>query len=67
MVWYVVIVGISVLADQLVKWWTVQNIELYETIFNNPILSLTYIKNEGAAWSILEGKMGFFFSSKNKI
>ncbi|MEG0284665.1 MULTISPECIES: signal peptidase II [Vagococcus] len=61
MVWYVVIVGISVLADQLVKWWTVQNIELYETIFNNPILSLTYIKNEGAAWSILEGKMGFFF------
>ena len=60
MVWYVVIVGISVLADQLVKWWTVQNIELYETIFNNPILSLTYIKNEGAAWSILEGQKWFF-------
>lgn len=58
---YVSIIGISILLDQLVKWWTVQTIDLHETIFSNPILSLTHIRNEGAAWSILEGKMWFFF------
>ena len=57
---YVLIASVSVIIDQLIKWWTVQNIELYETVFNNPVLSLTYIRNEGAAWSILEGQMWFF-------
>ena len=57
---YFFIVLISVVLDQLVKWWTVQNIELYSTLFQNPILSLTYIQNNGAAWSILEGQMWFF-------
>lgn len=60
MLLYVIIVAISVFIDQVVKWWTVQNIELYETVFNNPILSITHIQNNGAAWSILEGKMWFF-------
>ncbi|MBO0476248.1 signal peptidase II [Vagococcus sp. DIV0080] len=57
---YVFIAGLSVVIDQLIKWWTVQNVELYETVFNNPILSLTHIRNSGAAWSILEGRMWFF-------
>lgn len=56
---YVLIASLSVVIDQIIKWWTVQNIELYETVFHNPFLSLTYIRNEGAAWSILEGKMWF--------
>lgn len=60
MVLYGVIIFLSVLIDQLVKWWTVSNIDLYETILKNPILSLTHIRNNGAAWSILEGKMWFF-------
>lgn len=57
---YIIVAFVSVLADQIIKWWTVSHIELYETTFNNPVLSLTHIRNNGAAWSILEGKMWFF-------
>lgn len=47
--------------DQWVKYWVVSNIALGETKeFIPNILSLTFIKNTGAAWSILEGKRGFF-------
>jgi len=54
----VVLVGI----DQLIKYFTVQNIELGEVIELIPnVLSLTYIRNTGAAWSILEGQMIFFY------
>lgn len=48
--------------DQLTKYLTVQNIELYEVIeFIPGFMSFTYIQNTGAAWSILEGKMWFFY------
>ncbi|MEG0254622.1 MAG: signal peptidase II [Vagococcus sp.] len=60
MILYGVLVFTSVLIDQVIKGWTVSNIELYETVFSNPVLSLTHIRNSGAAWSILEGKMWFF-------
>lgn len=52
-----VIVGI----DQWVKLWTVSTFELGESqsVISN-IFSLTYIRNTGAAWSLLEGKMWFF-------
>ncbi|KAF1296103.1 signal peptidase II [Enterococcus sp. JM4C] len=51
------IVGI----DQWVKFWTVSNFELGESQSVIPsILSLTHIRNTGAAWSLLEGKMWFF-------
>ncbi|KAF1301497.1 signal peptidase II [Enterococcus saccharolyticus] len=47
--------------DQWVKYWVVSNIALGETKeFIPNILSLTFIKNTGAAWSILEGQRGFF-------
>lgn len=53
---------ILVIIDQASKWWTVQNIDLHQVIEVIPnILSLTYIQNTGAAWSILEGKMMFFY------
>ncbi|MGX7025498.1 signal peptidase II [Vagococcus hydrophili] len=60
MIYYSLIVLASVIIDQLIKYWVVSNIEIHETIFSNPILSLTHIRNSGAAWSILEGKMWFF-------
>lgn len=60
MLLYILIALGSVVIDQLIKWWTVQNIELYDTVFKNPIISLTHIRNNGAAWSILEGQMWFF-------
>lgn len=61
MIVYLIIAAIAVGLDQVVKWWVTENIGFGETIMANPILSLTHIRNEGAAWSILEGKMWFFY------
>lgn len=48
--------------DQLTKYLTVQNIPLYEHVeFMPGFISWTYIQNTGAAWSILEGQMWFFY------
>ena len=39
-----------------------QNIDLYEVVeFIPNVVSLTYIRNTGAAFSILEGQMWFFY------
>ncbi|AQP53126.1 signal peptidase II [Vagococcus penaei] len=54
---YVLVILGTILVDQIVKWWTVANIPLFETIGHNPVMSLTYIQNRGGAWSILEGRM----------
>jgi signal peptidase II len=52
-----VIIGL----DQWLKIWIVNNFSLgdVQTLIDH-VLSLTYIRNTGAAWSILEGKMTFF-------
>lgn len=48
--------------DQWSKYLTVQNISLGETKeFIPGFLSLTHLRNTGAAWSLLEGKMIFFY------
>ena len=53
---------ILVIIDQATKYLTVQNIELGQVIESIPnIVSLTYIRNTGAAFSILEGQMWFFY------
>ncbi|GMA47168.1 signal peptidase II [Tetragenococcus muriaticus] len=47
--------------DQWVKFWTVTNLEIGETqSLLDPLFSLTYVQNQGAAWNILEGQMTFF-------
>lgn len=62
MSFYLILTTILVVVDQLTKYLTVQNIDLHEVIEIIPnVLSLTYIQNTGAAWSILEGKMWFFY------
>lgn len=59
---YYFLIIILVIIDQASKWWTVQNIDLHQVIEVIPnVLSLTYIQNTGAAWSILEGQMIFFY------
>lgn len=59
---YYLLAAVLVLVDQLTKYLTVQNIELHEIIPVVPdVFSLTYIQNTGAAWSILEGRMIFFY------
>ncbi|HEL1584951.1 TPA: signal peptidase II [Streptococcus suis] len=47
--------------DQLVKAWTVANIEL-GTVRNwlPGFMSLSYLRNYGAAWSILQNQQWFF-------
>lgn len=61
MVLYLVIAAIVIVIDQVVKYFTVEFIPLGTIVdLHNPILSLTYIKNTGAAWGILAGKLWLF-------
>ena len=53
--------GGIVAADQISKYFTVANIALHEDVSFIPgILGLTYERNTGAAFSILEGKQWVF-------
>lgn len=55
-----IISAVIVLADQLIKLAVVENIPLHKTKELIPgIISLTHIRNSGAAWSIMEGKTWF--------
>lgn len=56
-----VIIVVGIVADQIFKNWIVANTQLGDTekIWPN-VLSLTYIKNDGAAWSSFSGQQWFF-------
>ncbi|MDM7536562.1 signal peptidase II [Lactococcus lactis] len=56
-----VIIVVGIVADQIFKNSIVANIQLGDTekIWPN-VLSLTYIKNDGAAWSSFSGQQWFF-------
>ncbi len=59
---YFLISALLVGFDQWSKYLTVQNISLGETKeFIPGFLSLTHLRNTGVAWSLLEGKMIFFY------
>ena len=59
---YFLISALLVGLDQWSKYLTVQDISLGETKeFIPGFLSLTHLRNTGAAWSLLEGKMIFFY------
>ena len=59
---YFLISALLVGLDQWSKYLTVQNISLGETKeFIPGFLSLTHLRNTGAAWSLLEGKMILFY------
>lgn len=59
---YFLISALLVGLDQWSKYLMVQNISLGETKeFIPGFLSLTHLRNTGAAWSLLEGKMIFFY------
>lgn len=62
MIYYLLLSTALVIIDQLTKYLTVQNIDLYEIVEVIPnVVSLTYIRNTGAAFSILEGQMWLFY------
>ncbi|AMV62127.1 lipoprotein signal peptidase [Pediococcus damnosus LMG 28219] len=51
-----------VVLDQLVKFWTTTHVGMNAVHqFIPGILSLTNLRNDGAAWSILQGKTTFFY------
>ena len=54
-------IGLLIILDQLVKWAIVSNIKLGEVKgFIPSIMSLTYLQNTGAAFSILENQQWLF-------
>lgn len=47
--------------DQLTKYWTVENLALFEQAQAVPgVFHLTYVQNTGAAWSSFEGMIPLF-------
>ena len=55
-----IIAAVSVVIDQLIKYIVNSSIGLGESLdFIPHVLSLTHIRNQGAAWSIMEGKTWF--------
>lgn len=59
---YFILTSVLVIIDQVTKYLTIQNINLHEVVKIIPnVLSFTHIQNAGAAWSILEGQMWFFY------
>lgn len=62
MIVYYALAAVILVIDQITKYVVVNNIDLYEAKEVIPgILSWMYIRNTGAAWSILEGQMWFFY------
>lgn len=61
MIWFIVMAVVLVGLDQWLKAWITANI-LYNTahVVVPNVLSLTYIRNDGAAWSIMAGRQWFF-------
>ena len=58
---YCLFAAAIVVADQITKWLTVANIELYADVpFIPGLLQLTYVQNTGAAFSSFEGMQWLF-------
>lgn len=59
---FLTVLGLVLIAlDQLIKFWVVAHIELGEIKpFLPPIFSLTYLRNYGAAFSMLQNQQGLF-------
>ncbi|RPA65023.1 signal peptidase II [Aerococcus agrisoli] len=59
---YYILIAIIVGIDQLVKNWTVANLNLLEAKEVIPgFFSLFYLQNDGAAWGIFSGQMWLFY------
>lgn len=49
--------------DQGLKFWIVNQLNLYETKPALPwLFNWTYVQNDGAGWGMMSGRMGLFLS-----
>ena len=56
-----VFIILGIIIDQIVKSAIVDHLELSQhKVIINGVLSLTHLRNNGAAWSLLEGQQWFF-------
>ena len=59
--YYAIFSAVIIVADQITKYLTVANIELYADVpFIPGLLQLTYVRNTGAAFSSFEGQQWLF-------
>ena len=56
MIWLIISILIIAL-DQITKYLVVSNMSVGETAFSLGLFDITYVKNEGAAFSMLSGRM----------
>lgn len=58
----IILIGLCLIGiDQAIKWIIISNFNLFDSNSIIPnFFSLTYVRNTGAAFSILEGKISFF-------
>ena len=56
MIWIIIAILITV-ADQVVKYFISSGMMLGETSFSLGLFDITYVRNEGAAFSMLSGRM----------
>ena len=57
---YLFIAAATVVSDQLLKSWIIKSVALGDVWFRIPgLFDFTYVRNTGAAFSILSGKMSF--------
>lgn len=50
--------AVIIAGDRLSKLWVTANAQVGETIARLPLFNITYVRNEGAAFSILSGRLG---------
>jgi signal peptidase II len=59
---YLILSAVLIVADQLLKSWVAANIALNTSHTLIPgVLSLTNLRNDGAAWSLFSGQQWFFY------
>lgn len=56
-----ILILLGIIIDQIVKTAIVDHLELSQhKVIINGVISLTHLRNNGAAWSLLEGQQWFF-------
>ena len=55
---YALLAALIIAGDRIVKNWIMSNVELGDTFAHLPLFNFTYVQNEGAAFSILSGRLG---------